>query len=144
MNRWFYSAVAAIIVLCAAAFSTLDLGRAQITQLVPVVSSGSLPANQAVQLIAPNPTRHTIRICNTGGTNALWIFPSNLPSGSTLAATATAVVSDYILAAVASSVITCYTPPTGAFAGNAGPFPGATNGWFGYSGSGTTAAVEEW
>lgn len=120
-----------------------DLTHAQPTATTPTVSSGNLPANQSVQLIAPNPTRRTIRICNTGASNNLWIWPLNVPSGTTQ--TAAQAVSDYVLAPLASNVISCYTPPTGMSAAQGGAQAvGPTNGYFGYSGSGTGASVEEW
>lgn len=131
--------IAAVI---AALISSVDLSNAQPTILTPTVSAGSLPANQVVQLIAPNPTRRAIRICNTGPTNNLWIFPSTNPSGTTLSTTA--AVSDYVLAPLASNVISCYTPPTGMTVNASGQANGGTTGYYGYSGSGTNASVEEW
>lgn len=115
---------------------------AQSTVINPVVSSGSLPANQSVQLVAPNPGRKSIRICNTGASNNVWIWPLNVPSGTTQ--TAAQAVSDYVLAPLASNVISCYTPPTGIAGGGYEKTAGPTNGYFGYSGTGSNVSVEEW
>lgn len=113
------------------------LALAQTGQLSPVATSGAIVplTNSVAQIVGTNPSRHSIRICNTGATNALWVWPGPLAT----------VVSDYVLAPIASNVITCYTPPAGLVAGDAGA-RGIGNSWNGHAiGTiGTTFSVEEW
>lgn len=113
------------------------LAQAQIGSASPVVTSGAiLPStNSVAQIIGTNPTRHSIRICNTGVTNALWVWPGALGT----------ITSDFILAPISSNVITCYTPPTGVVANSPGAI-GMGNSFNGHAigVNGTTYSVEEW
>jgi len=115
-------------VVCAVLAATLP-AIAQNTGLNPVATATSLTGTAGQQIIASNPTRRSIRICNTGATNAVWIWPGS---------SATTLVSDYVLAPVTSNVPACYTPPTGVV--------GATGAqWNAKSSGGTsTVSVEEW
>lgn len=103
-----------------------DLGHpiAQTTFPGPVATAVAV-TNAGVQLVAANPSRRAIEICNTGGTNGLWIWPG---------ATATPV-SFREIPPVASSATTCYVSPlVGGGAGAA---------WQGMSLT-TTAGIVEW
>jgi len=127
MSRILFALIAA-----ATACGLAAIAWAQPTPTNPVLTVTTVPGNTATLIIAANPTRRSIRICNTGATNAVWIWPGSAT-----------IVSDYILAAVASSVITCYTPPSGI---TASPNATANNSFYAYTGvtAGTTVSVEEW
>lgn len=125
-----------IIVSAVLAAATLVMPQswAQGTFPWPVVTVTTLVAG-GQQIIGQNPSRRTIRICNTSATIALWIWP--YASG----AAATTLVSAYILAPVASNVITCYVPPAGT--GTDGARAGAQ--WAASpSGAAGSVSVEEW
>lgn len=95
----------------AAATWVVPPSLAQTTLPGPTVSAATLQASTAQVIALQNPTRRTISICNTGASNAMWIWPGG--TGGTAATT----VSAYVLAPVTSNVIACYTPPSGLTGG---------------------------
>lgn len=101
---------------------------AQTTGLNPFFTQTTL-ATAALQIIGQNSTRRSIRICNPGPTNAIWIWSGALSPAK----------SEFLLAPVTSNVITCFTPPADV-SGAAG------NQWNAIITGGSTgsAGVEEW
>lgn len=82
---------------------------AQVGFLAPIATVTTFSgAAAAAQIVASNPSRKSIQICNSG-TNILWIWPGNTSPA----------VSAYELPALSTGTTTCFTPPTGA-AGTAG------------------------
>jgi hypothetical protein len=133
------AAFGAALALSAAAWF-VPSSHAQPTIITPTISAGSLAAGTvATTLAIPNPTRHSIRICNTGSSNVVWIWPNN--SSTCIGVTP---VSGYVIAPIASNVIACYTPPTGIVGTSAGGVTGPTTGYCGNSILATTVSVEEW
>jgi hypothetical protein len=72
----------------------------------------------AQQIIGQNPSRHGLQICNSGGTNALWIMP-NVATINTGAIVAPATNVGVPVPAVASNVQSCFTAPPGLSVGQA-------------------------
>ena len=66
----------------------------------------------AQQIIGANPSRHGLQICNSGGTNALWIMP-NVATVNTGAIVNPATNVGVPVPAVASNVQSCFTVPAG-------------------------------
>ena len=111
----------------------------QSTALWPQATTCAVTTTSA-QCIGTNPTRRGLQICNvgsgTGGTTgqavAIWIAP-----GSNVAAT-TGATGSYPLAAEASNVATCFTPPSGII-------NSVGNSWNAISvTSGGTLSIYEW
>lgn len=65
----------------------------------------------AQQIIGANPSRHGLQICNSGGTNALWIMP-NVATINTGAIVNPAANVGVPVPAIASNVQSCFAPPT--------------------------------
>jgi hypothetical protein len=103
--------------------------HAQATAIRPVVTTKTLTLTTASLLVTTNPTRRSIRICNTGATNAIWVW----------AGPASPVLSDYILAPVTSNVIACYTPPTAITNDASQQYSAQAVG-----SGGSTVSIEEW
>jgi hypothetical protein len=78
----------------------------------------------AQQIIGTNPTRHGLQICNDGGTNVLWIMP-NVATVNTGALVNPAANVGISVLAVASNVVSCFSPPTNA--------PSIGQAWNGFS-----------
>lgn len=95
----------AIVGLFALAMS-LGAVFAQTGAGAPFVTSVAV-ATSSTAVVAANPSRKSIQICNAG-TTVVWIWPG----------TSTAL-SAYELPALATGTTTCFSPPTGA-AGAAG------------------------
>ena len=92
-------------VLTAIAFATLCflttiymtvVGVTQTTQLVPNVTVTAVSSTAVTQIIAANPARKGLQICNVTSGGAIWIWP-----GAT-------TVSAYVLAAMTSNVPVCW------------------------------------
>jgi hypothetical protein len=90
---------------------------AQTTLLAPNVYFYSA-VTTAQQIIGANPSRHGLQICNSGGTNALWIMP-NTATINTGAVVAPAANVGVPVPPVASNVQSCFTPPVGLSVGQA-------------------------
>lgn len=97
--------------------------RAQPTILGPNVYFYSA-VTTAQQIIGANPTRHALQICNSGGTNALWVMP-NVATINTGAIVNPAANVGVPVPPVASNVQSCFNPPTNA--------PSIGQAWNGFS-----------
>lgn len=118
--------------LCAAAIGVLTWAVgpsiAQSTFPNPVVTQTTL-TGAAAQVIAANPTRRSIRICNVGATNAIWVWPGALSPPK----------SAEILAPVTSNVSKCIEPPSGVVGSNGAQWNAVIT-----AGSSGSVSVEEW
>lgn len=118
--------------LCAAAIGVITWAfgpaLAQSTFPNPVVTQTTLAA-AALQVIGQNPTRRSIRICNVGATNAVWVWPGALSPPKSVD----------LLAPVTSNVVTCHSPPSGVVGSNGAQWNAIVNG-----GSSGSVTVEEW
>jgi hypothetical protein len=92
--------VIAGVALAAAMAFGIFTAQAQTTNLTPAVTVTSVTSAVGVQVIASNPGRKSIQICNVG-TGIVWIWPGAL----------TPAVSAYELPALASGTTVCFTPP---------------------------------
>jgi len=101
----------------------IKYANAQPTILSPNVYFYSA-VTTAQQLIGANPSRHGLQICNSGGTNALWIMP-NIATINTGAVVAPAANVGIPVPAIASNVASCFSPPTNA--------PSVGQAWQGFS-----------
>lgn len=123
---------AILAMLCAAAVGVLTWAfgpaLAQTTFPNPVVTQTTLTGAAAL-IIAANPTRRSIRICNVGATNAIWVWPGALSPPK----------SAEILAPVASNVSKCIEPPAGVVGSNGAQWNAVITG-----GSTGSVSVEEW
>jgi hypothetical protein len=82
---------------------------AQTTFNGPVMTTITLTTTASTQIIAANPSRRLIQICNVGASNGVWIAP-------TVPAVANASIP---LSALATLVATCYTSPPIGIGGSA-------------------------
>jgi hypothetical protein len=89
--------LAAGLIACALSFGVV---YAQNTNLSPVVTSTTLTAGAATQIIGQNPSRKSIQICNVG-TTVVMIWPG----------TPTTFVSAYELPALSTGTTVCWIPP---------------------------------
>lgn len=100
---------------------------AQTTFPNPVTTVTTL-TTAAAQVIAQNPTRRSIRLCNAGAT-AIWIWSGSLAPAK----------SGELLPPVTANVTACMTPPAGLVGSNGAQWNAIIN-----SGSAGTVSVEEW
>lgn len=107
--------------------------HAQPLVLGPIVSFFSAVTTAQV-IVQPNPTRHALQICNSGGTNALWAMP-NAATVNTGAIVNPAANVGVPVPPVASNVQSCFAPPTSA--------PSLGQGWLGFSTT-TPVTVLDW
>lgn len=123
-------ALLAILTAAAIGVLTWAVGPsiAQTTFPGPVLTQTTL-TTAAATVITANPTRRSIRICNVGPTNAIWLWPGALSPPK----------SAEILAPVTSNVTKCIEPPSGLIGGNGAQWNAIING--GATGS---VSVEEW
>jgi hypothetical protein len=121
-----------LAMLCAAAIGVLtwNFGPAiaQTTNLAPQITVTTL-TTAAASVVSANPTRRSVRVCNVGGTNAVWIW----------AGAPTSPKSMDELPAVASAVVSCWTPPNGVVGGIGAQFSAIIQG-----GSSGAVSVEEY
>lgn len=89
----------------------------------------------AQQIIGASPSRHGLQICNSGGTNPLWIMP-NVATINTGAVVNPATNVGVPVPAVASNVQSCFAPPANIVAS-------LGQAWLGQSTT-TPVTVLEW
>lgn len=113
--------------------SYIKPAQAQPLILGPLVSFFATVTTAQV-IVQPNPTRHSLQICNSGGTNALWVMP-NANTVNTGAIVNPAANVGVPVPPVASNVQSCFAPPTSA--------PSLGQGWLGFSTT-TPVTVLDW
>ena len=101
---------------------------AQTTFPAPAVTTTTL-TTAAASVVSANPPRRSLRVCNVGGTNAIWIWPGAPTSPKSMDE----------LPAVASAVVSCWTPPNGVTGGLGAQFNAIIQG-----GSTGAVSVEEY
>ena len=115
--------------------------RSQITAIAPLASQSlSLPTS-VTQVVAPNPTRRALIICNVGVTNTAWLAPIAPPgqTGVTVAANGAGSFQLSVMPAAGNGVVpsclqvTESIPPTGS-----PPQPLVTAGFNGIAVGGAT------
>ena len=127
-----------IFVCAVAAFVALALvlgppaPRAQVGASLPFVT-GVTVQNTVTTIVAANPTRRGLKICNVGATNDVWIAPVNT-SGTTVAPAALGAGSFLLSrgsAAGANVVVNCINMPADVGGGGSAvvtaAFAGITN-----------------
>ncbi len=123
---------ALLAILTAAAIGVLTWAVpssiAQTTFPAPAVTTTTL-TTAAASVVSANPSRRSVRVCNVGGTNAIWIW----------AGAPTSPKSMDELPAVASAVVSCWTPPNGVVGGIGAQFSAIIQG-----GSSGAVSVEEY
>ncbi len=102
--------------------------QAQTTALAPFVTTTALTTTAAT-VVTANPTRRSVRVCNVGGTNPIWIWAGALSPAKSMDE----------LPAVASAVVSCWTPPNGVVGGLGAQFNAIIQG-----GSTGAVSVEEY
>jgi len=128
MKRIVLPTLVAAAIAAATAYIPPSFGQGT-TAIRPVVTTKTLTLTTASLLVATNGSRRSIRICNTGATNAIWVW----------AGPASPVLSDYILAPVTSNAIACYTPPTAITNDASQQYSAQAVG-----SGGSTVSIEEW
>jgi hypothetical protein len=93
--------IVAGVLLAGAMAAGIFTATAQTTFTGPVMTTVTLTTTASTQIIAANPSRRLIQICNVGASNGVWIAP-------TVPAVANASIP---LSALSTLVDTCYTSP---------------------------------
>ena len=103
--------VVAGVLLAGAMAASIFTATAQSTFTGPVMTTVTLTTTASTQIIAANPSRRLIQICDVGASNGVWIAP-------TVPAVANASIP---LSALSTLVSTCYTsPPSPGLQGTGG------------------------
>jgi hypothetical protein len=141
--RKFLSA-AFILALFVALISTLvERGaKGQVTAIAPIAASSLSLGNSVTQVVAPNPTRRALLICNVGVTNDAWLAPI-APAGGTQITVAANGAGSFLLsrisAAGANVTVNCLNIPGASVPTGSAPIPGlVTAGFNGITNASTT------
>jgi hypothetical protein len=131
-----FGIVAGVLLACGMAAGIYS-AQAQTTFPGPIMTTITLTTTASTQIIAANPTRKLIQICNTGASNGVWIAPGPGP------AVANASIP---LSALATLVATCYTSPPAPGIGGPPPGPGGNGAaWFAIAPTtNVTLTILEW
>jgi|SRR5229473_447960 len=137
-------AVAAVSVAAFVAWSAVYYSKAQVGASLPFVTGVSVPTS-VTPLVAYNPSRRGLKICNVALTNDLWIAPVNA-TGTPVTVAANGAGS-FLLSRVAAPgtgvVVNCLNMPAD-IAGPGGGIPVVPTAAFNGIGQGGTATATVW
>ena len=94
----------------------LLVARAQLTLQTPLAAQSLTLPNSITQVVAPNPTRRGLLICNAGATNDAWVAPI-APTGQTQVVVAANGAGSLVISrtAAAAASPSCLSLPTNIF-----------------------------
>ena len=131
------SLIAISAAVATAAFVVVKIALAQLTIITPLATQSLTLTTAVTQIVAPNPTRRGLLICNGGTANDVWLTPI-APAGQTQLTPAANAFGSLVVSrtAAAAANMSCLSLPSNVLGTPIQSL--VTSGFNGVSNAGTT------